>query len=268
MGNIEPFPDWGSEYSRYKVLFVDALGRLAREGLVAQPADIDDLIQEFYATYWSGLAERYDANRGPAANYIFAAFVRFARRSIIQSQKWKSRLQDMGGLAGQVAEQAAPSQFDMLARGEERTLLREVLAEIRLDRRTVLLEYFKRGPRSRRELSRKYAISRYQIDELLINGFGELVMRLGARGVWLESDREVAVALWCEGWDVEHTAAHLGKSVHEVREARQRLKKVFDELLKSRSGVPPTLTKLISPGHALLDDEETRSRVLLPRKMN
>ncbi len=77
---------------------------------------------------------------------------------------------------------------------------------------------------------------RDQVDELLINGFAESAMRLGARNVWLEPDRDVAVALFCDGRDVRETAAFLGKSVQEIREAKERLKSVFANLLKARSG--------------------------------
>ena len=61
-------------------------------------------------------------------------------------------------------------------------------------------------------------------------------MRLGARNVSLEPDRDVAVALFCDGRDVRETAAFLGKSVQEIREAKERLKSVFANLLKARSG--------------------------------
>ena len=53
------------------------VGALARMGFVAPPEDVEDIIQQFFATQWNGLAERYDPERGAAAQYIYAAFARF-----------------------------------------------------------------------------------------------------------------------------------------------------------------------------------------------
>jgi hypothetical protein len=50
------FPEKGEAYRLYWGLFLDAVSRLTRQGFVVQPADIDDLIHDFFAEAWDGLA--------------------------------------------------------------------------------------------------------------------------------------------------------------------------------------------------------------------
>lgn len=233
---MEPFPDMESAYKspRYRSLFCDALGRLTRKGLILQPADADDLIQSFFADAWQGLAANYDPTEGPPATYIYGAFVRFSFRFITRVHQWELRLQDMAALADLVADPATISPLDSLMQEEDIRRLREALTELPSSLRTVLLEFFTRGPRSKRQLARQYKISRYQLDELLINAFGHLIVRLGVRGAWPIADWEVALALWCEGLKPEEAAARLGLSLSRVRETRERLKKILVGILSNR----------------------------------
>jgi len=236
MDKTEAFPDMETGYIRFRALFFDALARLARQGCVVQPADSLDLIHDFFAEAWEGLGERYDPACGSAAGYIYGAFVRFARQRIVRLQRWNSRLRDVADLADRATAQAVFSPLDSLVWNEELELLQGVLSELPLERRTVLLDYFASGPRSQRQLARKYQMSRYQLHEILINGFGQLVMRLASRAGWPLPDREVALALWCDGWDLEETATRLGRSVEQVRETRERLAKLLAGLLANRHG--------------------------------
>jgi RNA polymerase sigma factor (sigma-70 family) len=246
MHKTEAFPDMETGYTKYRALFFDALARLARQGFVVQPGDALDLIHDFFANAWEGLAARYDPACGSAASYVYTAFVRFARQRIIRLRRWGLRLQDLASLTNQVAAEAVLSPLDSRVRNEEVKRLQEALSELPQERRTVLLDYFASGPRSQRHLARKYQVSRYQLHELLLNGFGQLVVRLAARGALPSPDREVAVALWCEGWDLEETAARLGRSVQQVREAQARLKKLLAGILRNKHGggdsAPPPAT--------------------------
>src|SRR5437870_4631773 len=148
MDKTEAFPDMETGYTRYRALFFDALARLARQGFVVQPADALDLIHDFFADVWKGLAERYDSAYGSAASYTYGAFVRFARQRIIRLQRWGPRLRDMAYLADQAREQTVQSPLNSFVRNEEMESLQEALSELPLERRTVLLEYFASGPRS------------------------------------------------------------------------------------------------------------------------
>jgi RNA polymerase sigma factor (sigma-70 family) len=247
MNQSEPFPDMETGYNQYAGLYCDALSRLARQGFVVPPADTWDLIHDFIADAWEGLAERYDPACGPVAGYVYGAFVRFARQWVLRVQRWRPRLQDMACLAD-TASEAALSPLDAIVRDEEAELLREALAELPEESRTLLLDFFGSGPRSRRKLADKYHMSRYRAHELLINAFGQLVTRLAARGVWPSADREVAVALWCEGWGPEEAAARLGRPAQQVRETRDRLAKSLAAALGKRHGGAPLAPPAAVPG--------------------
>src|SRR5262245_13813935 len=88
MGTSLSFPDMATLDRHYRRLFLHALSRLARQGFVAQPADIEDLIQDFYANCYRGLKERYDPAVGTLENYLYSAFLRYARQRIIRSRRW------------------------------------------------------------------------------------------------------------------------------------------------------------------------------------
>jgi RNA polymerase sigma factor (sigma-70 family) len=233
---MEALPDIKTAYTQYRPLFCDALARLARRGLVWPFQDFEDLRHDFFAYAWQGLTEHYDPTRGSAAGYVYGAFLRFARQRILQSQSMRPLVQDLADLAEQVAEQARLSPLESVVRGEEMELLQEALGELPAELRALLLEFFALGPRSRRRLARKYGMSRHRVDELLLNGFGQLAVRLGARGPWPLPDWEVAFALWGEGRKVEETAARLGQPVEKVRALREHFKKLLAGVLWSRYG--------------------------------
>jgi RNA polymerase sigma factor (sigma-70 family) len=233
----------GTGYSAYRALFFDALGRLARRGLAVQPADAEDLIHDFFVNVWEGLEERYKPASGSAANYIYGAFVRYARQRIRRLRRWLPRLRDLAFLAERLAGGTEPSPLETLVRVEEAEACRRGLAELSPERRTILLDYFALGPRSRRHLARKYHLTRYRVEELLINALGQLVVYLDEAGVWPLPDREVALDLWWEGNDPEETADRLGQSVEQVLLARERLRILFAGLLRSsHGGNPPAPT--------------------------
>lgn len=227
MAETEAFPDMATGYARYRGLFFDALARLARQGFAVQHADGLNLIHDFFAESWDGLAARYHPALGAAPNYIYGAFVRFARKRIIRLQRWRQPLQDMALLADDISAQATISPLESLVEGEEAKLMQQALRELPSRQRMVLLDYFASGPRSQRQLARKYQMSRYQLHELLISAYGQLVIGLGDHGAWPVPDREVATALWCDGRTVEETAARLGRSIDQVRETRKRLTKLL-----------------------------------------
>jgi RNA polymerase sigma factor (sigma-70 family) len=247
MDQENAFPDMETGYTRYRGLLFDALARLARQGFTVQPADALDLIQDFFADAWGGLAKHYDPACGSTGNYVYGAFVRFARQRILRLQKWKSRLRDLAALAEQVAAQAGPSPLGALVREEEATMVQQAVSELPPERRTVLLDYFASGPRSQRQLAQKYGVTRYRLHELLINGFGQVIVRLAAHGARPLPDREVAVALWCEGRGLEETAAQLGRPVQQVRETRDRLARfIAGALGSSPAGSPPLSQPVLS----------------------
>jgi RNA polymerase sigma factor (sigma-70 family) len=238
---------------RYRPLFLHALARLARQGFVVQPADAEDLFQGFYVDCWSGLAERYDPGKGTVGNYLYQAFLRHARQRVLRSRRWEQRLRDLGAIAENLADRGAGSPLEQMVREEEaeeeaRRLEEEArrldaaLAELADLPRKVLLEFFAAGPRSQRKLAARYGTTRYRLQELLINAFGQLVTRLARRRAWSAADEEVARLFWCEGCDPEEAAARSGYPVAELLERRDRLKRALAaELSRLPRPSPPPL---------------------------
>jgi RNA polymerase sigma factor (sigma-70 family) len=209
----------------YHRLFLHVLSRLARQGLVVQPADAEDLIQGFYADCWNGLAERYDPAAGTVANYLYAAFLRYAQQRVRRSRRWEHRLRDLAAIAEELTDQGGGSPLEQMVLDEEACMLGAALAEVADLPRTVLLEFFAAGPRSQSKLAVKHGITRYRLQAHLINALGHLVTRLARRGAWSAADEEVARLLWCEDCDLEEAAARSGRPIAELLERRDRLEK-------------------------------------------
>jgi RNA polymerase sigma factor (sigma-70 family) len=224
MSTSPSFPDMATLNQRYRPIFLHALSRLARQGFVVQPADAEDLFQGFYADCCSGLAERYDPVRGTVENYLYQAFLRYARQRVLRSRRWEQRLRDLGAIAEGLADLGGASPLEQMVIDEEARMLGAALAELADFPRTVLLEFFEAGPRSQRKLAAKYGTTRYRLQEHLINAFGQLVTRLARRHAWSAADEEVARLFWCEGCDPEEAAARSGYPIAELLERRDRLK--------------------------------------------
>jgi RNA polymerase sigma factor (sigma-70 family) len=233
MAETEQFPDMETGQKLFIGLYYDALSRLARQGFAVQPADAEDLIQDFYADAWTGLAARYNAACGSPSAYVYGAFLRFARIRILKLQRRQPRRQDLSRLADLIAQQGALPPLEKLVRQEEAEAVQRALAELAPLKRTLLLEYLAAGPRSERRMARDLQISRFQLHGMVIDALGELMLRLGEGVLWPADDRAVAVALWSESRSVAETAAHLGLTVAQVREARHRLERVLAAALAS-----------------------------------
>jgi len=233
MDTTESFPDWQRAVEEYESDFHLIYRRLTRSSSVKLPA-AHELIQQFYANKWNRLKKSYRPRSGPARKYICGAFRNLIREAIREAKRRTSRCSELGELADQVADQAAESSFDAFAHDEEMKLLDDALNEIPVERRTVVRAYFDLGRPSERKLSEEYGISRNKVQRLLINGFGQLVMRLRARDLFLGPDQDVAIALWCDGLEVKDVALRLGQPVEQIGESRKRLMKVMKNLLRGR----------------------------------
>jgi RNA polymerase sigma factor (sigma-70 family) len=233
-------------HKQYLACCYSALGDLARQGFAVQPADAEDLIQGFFADVWPGLRAHYDPARGPKARYVYGAFVQFARRQILRWRRWQPRQRDMDFLAEQLATPGVLSPLDALVRQEEVQACRQALVLLPPQRRAVLLDFFASGPRSRRKLAHKYGMKRDKFNALLLNAYGQLIVSLAEWGAWPLPDKDVAFALWCEGWDVQETADRLHRPVEEIRQTKEGLTKLLRRLLaNSAAGRPPASAPII-----------------------
>jgi RNA polymerase sigma factor (sigma-70 family) len=234
MDKTEPFPDWQRTLAEYEGRFISIYSQLTRSYGVTLWESAHDLIHEFHTDEWHDVEKEYKPRRGAPGPYILRAFRYFASGYFRERQKSKSRCSDLGEFADQLASEGAETPFDALAHEEELRLLDDALEEIPEARRIIVRDYFDVDRPSLRDLNEKYGITRKRVERLLINGFGQLVVRLRARDLFSSADRDVAIALWCDGLQVREVADQLGRPIEEIRETKKRLTKVMKKLLYGR----------------------------------
>jgi RNA polymerase sigma factor (sigma-70 family) len=220
-------------YATFSQLLYRALADLARQGFAAPIDEGVDLVQAFFAEEWGKLTESYKAASGSPSGYVYAAFVRFARRRIIRMNRWRQRLRDLQDMARNMPANSPDGPIEALIREETLEAIRGALARLDDVERKTLLGYIERGPRSERELARELDFSRYRVRETLVKAIGQLVVQAGAREVFSAPDWDVAVALWDEGRTIEETAGRLCRSEEDVRKARTRLVAELSRMLKA-----------------------------------
>src|SRR5262245_55127128 len=111
----EPAPTLEDAYRQYRGLLFSALGKLAAQGFSVPPDDAADLVHDFFAEAWGGIAERYEPERATLGTYVYAAFVQFARPRIVRLQRFRGSLvepREVERLAE--AESDAPEPGDVL----------------------------------------------------------------------------------------------------------------------------------------------------------
>ncbi len=154
-----------------------------------------------------------------------------ARRWAIHLQSWRARLIEMGTLASDVGTWLPPERVVELAE------VRRAVHTLEEPARSALCGRLE--GQSERSLGDRFGVSRYRVRELLIEALGRVASALGERPVRSSLDARVATALWKEGRTIRDTAALLGISIAEVRDARQRnavrILKSIDQL-SSRKG--------------------------------
>jgi RNA polymerase sigma factor (sigma-70 family) len=196
------------------------LGALARRGYVAQPADANDIIHDFFVDEWPLVEKHYDPSRGPFERYLFAAFYRFGRRRIARAHSQQRRMVEMSSaLSLSSADTPAEELVEAGARAAE---MREALARLPDTQRVVLQNYLSDASGNEREMARQLGITRYRLRETMADAMGRLATELNTLEPEDALDRRVATALWRDGKGVSETAAELGLSIPEVHVVRKR----------------------------------------------
>lgn len=267
-------PDSETAYVSLRRPLFGALARLSRQGFIIRPADASDLVHDFFVEVWPAVARGYDPNRGKLEAYACRAFTNFARPRIVRLREWQSRLVETAELARLAAaqDQLSESARDIAAAAD-------ALAKLPPLHREILQAYLVSDLHSERALADVFGLSRYRFRETLVEALGRCAVLLGEPGRISQDDWKVARALWKDGRTAAEAALFLGRTVEQVRQARQRIRKLlFDGLrqchptirLTERKTIMPrdvqSLLKevLISPGTShLLDEVRQRADEIL-----
>jgi len=226
-------------YRDYRGLLFAALGRLAREGFAVPPSDALDLVHDFFAEAWSGLAERFDPAQAALQTYLYAAFVRFARPRIVRLQRQYATLLDPADLARMVDEADEDSEpGDQL----ERRRVGMAIGELQGDDRTLIQAWLEGNDRSERDTARQLGLSRYEVRRRLIEALGKLSAGVGALEGRSALDKAIALAVWRDHLTIDEAAARAGVTVQQARNAyRRNQRRISDSLSFGPPARTPTL---------------------------
>jgi hypothetical protein len=206
-------------FADYERLLWRVLAHLAQLGYVLPPGESRDIIHDFYVEAWDDLVRRFDPQKGRFSTYLFAAFFRFARRRILRWHQWHGPLQSLKELADPkagVPVDKEPIDEPQLA------AMRVALGKLSTVQRAVLSELLT-GRVSERELATRHQMTRYRLQETLIDSIGQVMTELGENALPRTTEGQVALALWRDGRSVPDAAALLGLPVPLVQDARRRL---------------------------------------------
>jgi RNA polymerase sigma factor (sigma-70 family) len=218
---IDSVPSLESAYREYRGLLFGALARLAAQGFVAQPADSDDLVHDFFVEAWPGIERRFDRQQASFVTYMYAAFVRFARPRIVRLQRQRGVLvapDELLHLADALGSVPGPEEEENL----DLSRVRDAIASLPAPRRALLDLWLNASRSSEREVARKLGISRYELRKRLIETLGQIATVLGALSGFEGIDRDVAFAVWRDGLTVHEAAARLGVTPQKIRNAYGR----------------------------------------------
>jgi len=217
------------DYQRLRPVLYGALAHLARVGFAVQPADAEDLMQDFFLREWNTLHSRYDPAQGELENFVFVAFVRFARTWIIRQHSWHEHFQELE-FAHTLCEPRAATDPPEPSSASDVAARQAVLSL--LESEPMLRRYLEAGPRCERLLARDHGLTRHQVRERLIEALGRVAVAARAHPRLSPEDWRVASALWQEGQTPRSAAASLGRTTEDVQRSRQRIFQILTAALK------------------------------------
>ena len=166
------------------------------------------------------MKKNFDSARGSFEGYVFAAFYYFARARIVQMERARGRLLDLESASSLADSAPAPEETADAESREAR--MREAMARLPAKSRELLRSFLFDAGANQRKLARNLGISRYRLNEDLIDALGQLAVETGGLPSAHTADEKVAFALWRDGHDARSVASDLNISLTEVHAARKR----------------------------------------------
>ena len=185
-----------------------------------------DLIHDFFAEAWLGLAQRYDPSIASLKVYAAAAFARFARPRLVREARWLRMLGD---------EEVDIESSDDPGSAIDRERVRSAISRLDAEDRKILAARFGSSPISERRLARDGGLSRYKYRERLAAALARFVASLGDAGAMEPGDFNITRLIFGAGQSVEKVAAELSMSATQVRTARRRILRTLGIAAKEAS---------------------------------
>jgi hypothetical protein len=226
-------PNLWESYVRFRPALLKSLASLVRQGFIVAPQDGMDLILDFFLQAWPRISETYDASKGAMSAYVAGAFRQFARREILNLQRWMTQLEDAEKIAMLgLSDGRAPDPGTEVEVRE----IREAFDHLSVLQRTILWEYLSAPDHSERLLAQKHHTSRHRLREILADALGMIAVTVGERGPIAEMDWKVAQALWRQSRTPQEAASVLGLTTPQVQEARRRIVRLIAEGVRGVKG--------------------------------
>ncbi len=221
--------DLGTAYEKLTPILLRALGALARNGFALPPTDALDFIHDFFIDVWPTVSSHFDPNKGSLENYVYVAFVHFARPRIVRLKRLQNALVDPMLLETvEIPHRARPDIGFWL----DYKNWTDAIASLPGRDRQLLSAYLHEGGGSERYLAKKTGLSRYAIREELICILGRLTALFGRPPDVGHDDWKVAEAIWLDGRSIHETATLLATTIEAVRRAKARNARVIVEALR------------------------------------
>lgn len=233
MSSTGPTTDLSAAYRQYTPVLLRALGALAKNGFSLPPSEAMDLIHDFFLDGWPLVRANYNPRKGALLNYVYVAFVHYARPRIVKLNRLRSALVD----AETLERCEAPAQGAQS--GLELQQWMETILRLPGREREFLQQYLHGSRGSERKLADATGLPRYAVRERLVSIIGKLVAGLGRPPSGDYADWRVAEAIWLDDRTVRETAALLGLTSEQVKRARARNVELIVEALRrfeSKSG--------------------------------
>lgn len=210
--------DWTSAYETLKPVFFRVLWRLAQQGYVSDAGQGMDLIHDFFAEAWPGLAKRYDASIASLKVYSAAAFARFARPRLVREVRWRQMLGH--DEIDEIPVQASSYDLNLSIDWDR---VRSAVAQLDSGDRRVLAARFGSDSISERQLARDAGTTRYRYREKVATALARFAAVLGDPGAMESEDFNIVRLIFGAGQSIDQVAVELSLSAREIRAARRRI---------------------------------------------
>jgi len=203
-------------YVQFKPMLLEVLGKLARQGFTVSPYDAEDLIHSFFLDRWPAIQRNYEDEKGTLKAYVYASFLRFARREIAR----KKRRSHQALERHQLEELMSP--LDATETEEKRLdaeAISAALRHVQQDDRNILLEYLRLA--SERKVARNLNVTRHRVRSGLSNAMGQLAILLEAPPI-PENEWRVTREVLGKGRSLFQAAKYLGISDQEAERLHKK----------------------------------------------
>lgn len=204
-------------YPEFRPLLLTAAARLVREGSISTVLEASDLVHDFFIERWASVVTNYRPEQGALRPYVYAAFMRFARRQSLRRSLARGPSSIFGDISAEGTDRgtddtSAESQVDLAAVAAAIERLPEA------ERRAVV-EYVQTG--SIRKAAVAGGVGRYQAHTLVAQAIARIALAMATPAGVDEAEWDVTRAILSNRGGVAEAARHLGLPVDRCRQVHR-----------------------------------------------